>query len=246
MDLLIVAQLLVRRRIALALGAVLAVAIGALVSGILPGLRQTAKPTTSGAVASVLVDTPRSLTGSAEARGADTIIARTASLADMLTDDQARADVARTAGVPVSQVAMFGPSDGPPPVVDELAERATVASATTAAKYTILLSSGGATSILHISVGAPEPRVAARLAAATVAELQQRTAAPRIKGTGVKVEPLGATRMLELGGGGGSHRRLAVIAVVMFCAFWCASVVIVSGLVRLWRSLGASAPQAIA
>ncbi len=102
-------QVLWRRRIAVAVGALLAIAVT--VAGIHRG---AGAPPTASSLTLVLIDTPKSLVADAKARGADTIYTRAQLLAGLIADDDAKAVIARRAGLQPSQLAIAGPGAAAP------------------------------------------------------------------------------------------------------------------------------------
>ena len=194
-----------RRRIAVLVGLVAAVAIGVV------GIKMKGPPTATTSVSSkVLIDTPQSLVVSAKAPGAPTIYQRARVIADLMPTESAEAEIARRAQLGVAdEVAVLGPGVAAPPlVISGIAEQAAEV-VRPIAPYLVSVEVTPGLPILTITaVGADRDTAVAR-------------AAPG-GGDSVKVETLGAPTVAIKTSGG--RKTIAAAALFLFGA-WCLAVV---------------------
>jgi len=242
MELLNVLRVLMHHRIAVALGAVAAVAVGAVASGALSAGSPERSPAARGeALIRVLIDTPQSLMATTVVKGAQTVHPRSFLLANLLAGDQLTAAVEREAGLRPGDLVILGPATTEPPVTPGLPERAAEA-ATVAAlieqEHALTVAIDPSVPIMSIRAAAPDAASARELAGAAVAALQATTAETGGKGGGVEVEPLGSVLSRSVATQTARNFIGGVAAVIAFI-FWCAAIVVLGGLTRLWRRLGA-------
>lgn len=233
MDLLSVWRQLLRARLWLGPGVlVAAVAAGAVLG--LPPLGSAAPAPTGAARARALVDTPFTLVADLRAR-TDTIGAQAALLSDLLATDEGRAVVARGSGVPERELIVLRPAATNPTKVSPLADDASVVASTPSA-YTLTVETSTTLPIVTFGVTAPDRARAARVAAAAVTALQ-RLAAERAAGPprALRVRSLEPVRAISVPAG--AHRELVAGAVaVVVLLVWAAAVVVLSGLTRAWQA----------
>ena len=97
-------RVLWRRRVAVFVGLVAAIAIGVV------GIKMKGPPTaTTSATSKVLIDTPSSLVATAKAPGALTIYSRARVIADLMAAEAAEAEIASRAGLEAGEPAVLGP-----------------------------------------------------------------------------------------------------------------------------------------
>ncbi len=227
-----------RRPLLLGLGALLAVAVGLLaayqVSLLPPGVQ--GKATTAGfAQQRVLVDTPTSLVADAKAKGASAIVIRAAVLADLISSDGVRAEIAREVGVAPGAVGTISSTVASPQTESPLAKQ--VLEVTRPVEpYVISVGLEAGQPILSIQTVAPDPHAAARLISATTTALVRagRGAAPA-RGP-VRVERLGSAQV-GARQAGGSKKKAALAASAIFI-LWCVALAAADGIAHRRRLAG--------
>jgi hypothetical protein len=247
MELLNVVGVLLRHRLALGVGVLLAAAVGLAAVGAFSSAPAGNARGAGIALARVQIDTPRSMTAAAVAKGAVTIHQRAFLLADLMASDGARTAVARLAGLRPGELIVLGPTSVEPPVTPGLPERA--GDAARAAAYTnrhvLMYSVDAMVPLMSVSASAPDAASAGRLAAAGVAGMREATAGGFSHGGGVMVEQLGPVQSRDLRPKADGRKPLAVIAALaVFCA-WCTAIVICAGAARLWRTAGVRPQEAV-
>jgi hypothetical protein len=180
------------RRVAVAVGACLALAAGVLtgfqVSPAPPAIH--ARGSTSGvALARVLVDTPRSLVADARAPGAGTVYARSILLGALMARDPVRSAVARKAGVRPEELGMIGPTTVAPLVATPLADEA-VEATQPHLPYLVTVTADSQLPILSIATTAPTPGQAAQVSDAAIAALSSVARNSPIGEGAVRIVPL--------------------------------------------------------
>ncbi len=220
-------RVLWRRRFAVLVGLVLAIAIGVV------GLKRHGPPTaTTSARSKVLIDTPRSLVASARAPGSLTIYPRARVIADLMATESAEAEIARRAGIDPSELAVLGPGAAAPPlVITAIAEQAAEV-VRPVAPYLISVEVTPGQPILSISASGADRETAIALGQAAVATLPDVAAAAPGGGDTVRVETLGkATIAVKTSGG----RKTIAAAAFVFFLFWCLVVVLLDRPLRRRR-----------
>jgi len=228
MGFVVLLRVLWRRRIAVLVGLVAAIAIGVV------GLKLHGAPTaTTSASGKVLIDTPRSLVAAARAPGALTIYPRARVIADLMASEAAEAEIARRAGLEPAELAVLGPgAAAPPQVVTAVAEQAEEV-AKPVAPYLVSVEVTPGLPILTITaVGADADRAIA-LGKAAVATLPAVARAAPGGGDSVKVETLGEPTIATKTSGG--RKTIAVAAFALFL-LWCLVVVALDRPLRHRRS----------
>ncbi len=218
-----------RRRIAVAVGALLAIAATA--AGIHRG--GGAAPTAS-SLTRVLIDTPQSLVADAKARGSDTIYTRAQLLANLIADDHAKAAIARRARLQPTEVAIAGPgAAAPPTVITALAEQTTMVAKPTQ-PYLVSVEVAPSLPIISIDANAPRRDEAVKLGRATVETLNSVARVAPGGGNSVVIKQLGRPLIeINIPKRG---RAKAVIGGLTLFILWCLGCVVFDGIVRRRRS----------
>lgn len=233
MEYLSILAVLRRHLILVGLGALgaalLAIAIHQQAS-FLPGRLTAAATTAHAASTRLLLDARREPTVDIGSGTADTLGLRAGLLADLLTTESARAEIARAAGIRPAELAVIGPAMGAPPLAIPLAIRATDAATTTTQPYVLTLSADLLIPIVTLRAGAPDVAGAARLAVAARATTERIVATRATRGAGLRVRRLGAVRTATTVG---RPPTLVGPAVGIFLfGLWLAAVVVGDGLLR--------------
>jgi hypothetical protein len=227
MGLVGVVHVLWKRRIAVLVGTLLAIAVGVV------GLqRGGATAPSSSSLTKVLIDTPNSLVADAKARGAATIYTRARLVGALIADDDARGEIARRAGLQPSELAIAGPgAAAPPDVITPLAEQA-IAVAKPIGVYLVSVEVTPELPIVSIDANAPSRDEAVRLGRATVESLSS-VARSAPGGGGVAIEQLGrplvSTKEVAPG------KAKVVGGALMFFVVWCMGCVLFDGAARRRR-----------
>jgi hypothetical protein len=230
MELVRIFRVLLRHRILMGLGVVVAVAVGVLAMG---GKQQF----TGVAGARVLLDTRASLVADSTSKGSAAVTSRVALLADLMASDRVSAAIAARAGVRSDQLAILGPSVDAPKVQVPLVERS-FAAAVAAARQDDLISVRpflGGVPIIAINASARDAARARKLADAAVSALGDETVALTGHGRqGLVATQLGHTSSRTVAGGAPGRMRAMAAAIAVF-VLWCMAIVIGSGIVRELR-----------
>lgn len=214
-----------RRRIAVAVGVLLAIAATA--AGIHRGAG--AAPTAS-SLTLVLIDTPKSLVIDAQARGADTIYTRARLVGSLIASDDAKAAIARRGRLQPSELAIAGPGAAAPPnVTTPLADQAiTVARPTQ--PYLVSVEVAPNLPIISIDANAPHRDEAVKLGRAAVDTLPSVARVAPGGGSNVVIKQLGGPLIRTNVPGRG--RAKAVIGGLALFILWCLGCVVFDGMVR--------------
>lgn len=210
-------RVLWRRRIAVLVGLLLAIAVGVL------GIEMKGPPTaTTSSTSRVLINTPRSLVATAKAPGGLTIYPRARVIADLMATEGAEAEVAHRAGLEPSEVAVLGPGAAAPPlVITAIAEQASEV-VRPVAPYLVSVEVTPGLPILSITATGPDLRTAVALGEAAVATLPAVAHAAPGGGDSVTVETLGEPNIATKISGG--RKTIAAAALLLF-GVWCLAVV---------------------
>jgi hypothetical protein len=225
MEVLRVASVLWRRRIALALG-LLAVAGLWIAKGATP-------PASAGAAFTrVALDTPKSQLVDSAPAGAATLAWRASLLAHLVATDAVKRQVAARLRVPAQRLAVVDPTLAVPAVPASLPRAVADAAAVTGAPYVLsVYLADGSLPIVSIDAAAPDRGAAIRLARAAAGVLESESTsprAPRMQQFVVQsIAPIHA-RTLQAGGG----RMKTAAAAALLLGLWCAAVVCGPALVR--------------
>lgn len=237
MELIAILQALARHRMLVALGAVLAAAAGLLCAGALPGGPGLGSETRSGiAEARALVNTPSSYAGDLEG-GTEALGSQAALLATLIADERQSAAIARAAGIPAAQMEVLVGGITEPKVPSRLARTLSEVIDRPRRPYAITVRADSSVSIITVQAAAPTVTMAARLARAATAALTSVTAASApSRARALVVEPLGAVRSLEVVDKPPSAPLIGLIVTLAFFLLWSSALIILSGIVRVWRA----------
>ncbi|HEY2055851.1 MAG TPA: hypothetical protein VGH14_18110 [Solirubrobacterales bacterium] len=210
-------RVLWRRRIAVLVGLVAAVAVGVV------GIKMKGPSTAATSSSSrVLIDTPRSLVATANAPGALTIYQRARVIADLMATESAEAEVARRAGLDPDEIAVLGPGAAAPPlVISGIAEQAAEV-VRPVAPYLVSVEVTPGLPILTITATGADLETAVSVGNAAVATLPAVARAAPGGGDSVRVETLGEPNIATTVSGG--RKTIAAMALVLF-GVWCLAVV---------------------
>jgi hypothetical protein len=240
MELVTVLHLLQRRWLLVVTGGLVALFVGVMATGAL-GIGPAGGTTRSGyAEAQIVIDTPKPLVADLEASDA-TIDKQSVLLADDLRDSGPVRELARRARVPAAQVSvrtvqfeLFVPT--------QLGTRATAA-ASAPTPYTLTVNASPAVPIITFAAAAPDRAAAARLARAALPVVQSIAAAKApLPERSLSARPLGPVRAITVVDGG-IKPLLGVIAFLGLFSLWCGSIVIASGIARVWHRLAGDPPR---
>jgi len=210
MEFVPIVQRLWRRRLYVALGALLAVAAG-LVAG--PG-----QPVRSGAAtARVVLDTPDSQAVYTDPGGADSLQWRTKLLAHLVGSEPTKARMGRALGVRAGRIAVDIVHLEVPELLTTLPVAAADLAMTSPEPYGLVVRYDEMLPIISIAARGPDRRAAARLADAATGALQAAGTGryePELQG--FVVDRVGPTRSREVLNGGGPKRALAIAAITFF------------------------------
>jgi len=149
MELVALLRILWRRRVYVALGLVLALAVGFAASR--GETRQLGIASTR-----VVIDTVDSQLVDAEPVGADTLAWRAALLGDLMGSDAGRPRIAYSMGIPEKDLAVVAPHLNEPPKNTPAARRAAEAGAITTQPYVVAIQADGPLPIIDIDATAPK------------------------------------------------------------------------------------------
>jgi hypothetical protein len=235
MGTLSLAQALRRCRLALAVGAALALLIA--LAGVYhlslfpPGLES--KATTSGfAEQRILIDTPESLLGDAAPRGSTGAAFRAAYLGNLVAAPASRAAIARTMGLEPDEIGMVGAGAAPPGTMSPDAQKAVEASPPLQ-RYILTYGEAPGLPLLNVVAAAPTEAEARKLAAAGTDALARIAADSGVTSSSARVRTIGA---LSSGvKGGGPRKATALVMAIVFFIVWVFAVLLVDRLRRSRR-----------
>jgi hypothetical protein len=233
MELVGIARMLWRRRIPLGLGVVVAVAVGVVAIhrvSIMPPELERRGADSALASARVLVDTPRSLVAAARPNGWDTIAARAALLGSLMGRDALRAEVARHAGVKMSELGVASAYLGAPGTATPLSRQAADLDRPTETHVLTVGVENPQVPIVSILAEAPTLGTAARLVEAARGALESLVNRPSANAQGVRMERLGALTVKRVTNGTGAAK--AGIAALLVLALWWLAVILFDAIVR--------------
>ncbi len=233
MELIAILRLLWRRRILVGIGLLAAAGVGLMTSNgslPVPGTSKDAPPPARTASVRVLVDTNRSQLVAPAPPEADTVAARAVLLAGVLADDEARAAVARGAGVKIEQLAVIGPAATVPTLSTKLAERTATVVEAAPEPFAVTSNADGELPIVSIDARAPDAARAKRLASAAAEELAALTSPddPSVR-LGFVAQPLSRPVLAPVETHPGSA-MIALAACIATFVLWCGCLVLASGL----------------
>lgn len=236
-----------RRRVAVGLVALAAILVGMLLA-FRPGLPPESRQYSVGiATARVLVDTPQSQVIKVDPRGSDTLGLRANVLANLMVEGEARAAIARRAGLKPKRLLAIAESALEPQTVSKKALRnPNIHLLTTRVVSNV---DGEQLPIIEIEAQAPDAARATALANATVTGLSDYLKARAAAGEEVdarrrlRVSGLGTAQATESTRGPG--RALALGAAVFVFLAGCGAILLVSALTRGWRQADAEERSAV-
>ena len=150
-------------------------------------------------------------------------------LADRLATDDARAGIARTAGVGADQVAIIGPAMSAPPLQLPLARAATKAATAAAESYRLTVTTAGHLPIVSMSATGPDPVSAARVASAAATTLDHLAASDGTQPRSI-VQRLGTPSQKTVTSD--SPAASAIGGALLTFVLWCSAIILVSGAAR--------------
>jgi uncharacterized protein involved in exopolysaccharide biosynthesis len=225
MELIALFRVLRRYRVVVALGLVVACAVGYMfIKG----------PTSRFGVAStrVVLDTPRSQTVDVNPVGIQTLEWRAALSVDLMTTDEATQSIARKMGIPADKLAVTDPSLSVPIVALPLPRAALEAAAAIPQPYHLSIQAATELPIIAVDSQAPTRREAARLAIVAVEALQAASSAQSDPERFV-VEEAGPVQSHDVVSG--RARRMALIVAALVFGVWCMCIIVAAALLRTRR-----------
>ena len=162
----------------------------------------------------------------------DTLGVRAALLADLLSTDDVRAQIARKAGLQPGQVAVLTPAMDQPTLQLALPIAATTAAATAVEPYVLVVTNQGSIPILSLKALGPSPLGAAKVANAAADALRGLIATKSSGRPEIIVERLGPAVSRP---SSGSKRPMALAVLVVMFGVWCFGLVVVVGCRNRWR-----------
>lgn len=235
MELLTPLRILARRRLMVALGALLAAALGVAASGeVAVGPFGASERHSALATANIQIDTPRPLAVDAKAR-ASIVTQQAMMLAERLTARGARAMIARQAGVPIDELAVLSSRTAIVGRSGAVARAAVDAASSLRTRFRLTVSSTSDAPIISLVAAAPDVRTATSLAAAAAPAVEMLiAAAPDRVWKRLEVEPLARPEAITLHAGG-PKPLLGVAAALIAFVGWCWGLVVAGGMLRAWR-----------
>jgi hypothetical protein len=241
MDTVTILRALWRRRLFVAIVAIVALLAGVMVKYQLPSL-QSRSYEVGISSAHILVDTPSSQVVNVSPRGSDTTAARADLLASLMVDGVVKATIAQQAGLkPAQLIATTSASTDPTPGAASGSNlpgpRAYVLTT-----QVLTNSSGDELPIIEVDTQAPNRAGAAKLAAAAVSGLGQylnsKAALERIPDADrLQVNGLGVPQSSTADRG--PSGSLALIVFVLVFVIGCGAILGITALIRGWRAASA-------
>jgi hypothetical protein len=229
MELLAIWRLLWRRRAAVAVGAVVAIALGVLIG-------KAQQPSYSSvATTRVVLDTHKSQTVDVAPEGADSLQWRTALLADVMMGPSMRSAIARDAGIEEESLKVIEPLMAIAELETPLALNA-IAAAGAPEPYVVTYEADPDLPFLMIYAAAPDKGSAVRLAEAATHAAESAGVAHGSKTLqGFSIEQTAGITAKETVSGG--KRIIGVAAFLFVFGAWCAAVALLPGIVTGARRL---------
>jgi hypothetical protein len=246
MEVLGLARVLWRRRIAVALGAIAAVALAFAIGN--------APPSSYGvAWTRVALDTPESQLVETNPFGAETLVWRASLMVHLLAAEEPKRALARRVGIPPEQLAVVDPALSAPEATDALPSAAAELAAANPAPYVLTAyMTNDSLPLIMLEAAAPDRRLAARLVAAATEALKNEAqagettrevpAAERSRDAfkadtdrlqGFVVEDVAPVRTKAVVSGPGP--MVAVAAAIVLFVLWSTCVAVLPRLVRVIR-----------
>jgi hypothetical protein len=226
MELVALLRTLWRFRIAVAVGAVVAVALGFL------AIRGSSSSVGVGSMR-VLIDTPTSQTVDAESPALWWLTRQAELLADLTSAAPTRQRVAREMRIPADSLAITTPSLSVPPARRPLSDKALQAATAVDEPYQLAIQGAPLLPIIGIDATAPNRAEAARLLTAAANALKAESAVDAAPGNQFVVEDIGPVRARKVVTGPG--RIIAVLVAVVAFGVWCTCITVFAGVARARR-----------
>ena len=227
MELIALLSVLWRQRIAVAVGAVVAIAIGLL-------FLRADRTELGVASMRVILDTPRSQTVDVAPVGVTTLEWRTGLYADLMADETSRKRIAGAMGIDVDKLVVRSPALSAPLVPIPMPQAALDAAATVTEPYELAIQALPPLPIIAIDARAPSREEAGRLASAAADALKAATEVELTDETQQFVmTEVGPPKTRAVVNGPGRSMAFVVIAVVL-CA-WCTGITLIAALARSRR-----------
>lgn len=236
MELISILRVLARRRIAVAVGALVAALCGLWGAGaVLAGGTRAA--THGIAQSRVFVDTSSSYAGDLLG-GTEVLGTQAALLGALIAGQPQNAEIARRAGVPGGGIEILVRGITDPKVPSTLSRSAVPALESPRRSHSIVVRADSAVAIVTFEAAAPTTAAAARLAQAAVDVMRATTTARAPSaGRSLVVDQLGPVRSLAATDADPRGPLLgSAIAIALFAA-WCSAIVVGTGITRAWRTL---------
>jgi hypothetical protein len=155
-------------------------------------------------------------------------------LADLMTTDDARAELARAVGAGPREVAAFGPSSGAPLIAIPLATQASEVARLTHEPFVLTLRTDGQVPIIALRATGPDSARAAKLLEQAAVELGELSKSDGPREAKLRIEPLGPPVRSTLVDG--PSVAIGVLAGLVTFLAWASAVVLVSGVARRRRA----------
>jgi len=237
MELVALLRVLWRFRIAVAVGAVIAIAVGVSIAR---------GGTSRIGVASmrVILDTPKSLTVDVNPPGMDSLEWRAGLLANLMSTSESRQRITREMGIPIASLVVSAPYLSVPAASFPLPRAGLDAAAVAPEPYALAIESVDLPPFIEIDARAPSRDRAAQLAGAAADALKAAAEIEAIPGKTQElvVDVAGPPEARDVISGPGRVMP-AVVGAVVF-GLWCAGIVLVAALARVRRDRpGTPAPS---
>jgi hypothetical protein len=227
-EIIAILRVLWRARIAVAVGAIAAIALAFYAS-------RNETPTTGIASTRVILDTDRSQLLRANTPGAETLPWRAQWLADLMGGPKLKARIASGAGIPPAQLHVMEPRLNIPEVATALPRRALEAAAVVTEPFVVIVEYHDQLPTLTLEARAPGAAEAKRLAEAAAAALEAE-GVPQGTHTlqAFTVERVTPVRARELPGD--SPLMMAFGMAIAFFTFWCGCIALTPAIGRMRRA----------
>lgn len=232
MELVPILRLLSRRPILVAIGAVLAIAVGVLAAG-----GQTKR--TGTASARLVLDTARSQLIHQAPRGAETLTWRAVLLADLAGSRPLMDRIANEAGIRRNELVVVHPDLADPFLPATLPTRAAEVARVTSEKYILAVRFDEMLPIISLEAEAPDRAAAVRLVAAATDALKDTGTSAQATTSqiqGLVVETAGPVRSKTIIDK--PQPLLGVVMAILLFGLWSAGVAVMPRLLSLWRRVG--------
>ena len=225
MEIVHLLQILLRRRLWVAVGAVLAAFVGAFL------LHSAREQTTASASARVLIDASNSPTANLGSEVVGTLAPRASLLADLMTTEAARAATARGAGLDPDQLAVLGPSALAGPTVPvALAVRASEAAREVREPYVLSIEAEPTAPIATLQASAPDAAAAAKLVNAGTKTFESLVARQEPGRADIRLERAGTVTVVPVVAK--ASRAPALLGSALVFLLWCVAIIVFAGLAR--------------